>query len=560
MNPPNSVTPCIHNFKTDSGNRVPTIDLLSKEQFKNRVTSILPSLQKEGEQYAHHKSTIGNWVVEWIGNDPHLHHFFSLNWKTANPNLPANVRIYSFSNITDEKMIKTLRGMEAGQSEGQQLTQVPDNLTDPYLMYCPSEKTFLSLNFNHYQHLQLFGALAPLEAFLLEKGRLSKKETLSNPEEVWLSLQGSCVEVNNEPSRPRGVLFLGESHAGKKTHAFKLLDSHAENKFHSANAVFLNCASLQVLSSENQTYLPVSLAASIPKLSATFIQSQLEDMTFSKEVENLLQEYNEPSELVEATQKANGNAKVRQAISQAWSQDPDAFAMIDLSSFLGEDQLTQKTTIETILFLHRNYMDKNLIRSLTPEEILAFWTQENNVTQYDSQQKDPDGYGVSLRKITKPYLNSFLIPSERNGDISLLRAAAYSHLAQSKKSQKISLNSRLPIAQTQFVLRKFLVGDIDQATLVKGFEVEEDILQSLELVKKEKEPIPERRMLDLVGIYTLEGIEVELVALSLDNIVREWIAFDKIGDGVEQIKAYSNGDLKAFYRKNKHVGAKVLFK
>ena len=122
------------------------------------------------------------------------------------------------------------------------------------------------------------------------------------------------------------------------------------------------------------------------------------------------------------------------------------------------------------------------------------------------------------------------------------------------------VNTRLPASQTQFCIRKYLEGGIDDIHLEKGAKADPALLKNLGLVRKAKPEIAGRRAVDLEGLFQENGREVELVSFSAGAKRLEAVAFFK--DGAEksriQIAAWSEGSPEAFLKKYNPLGAGEL--
>ncbi len=121
------------------------------------------------------------------------------------------------------------------------------------------------------------------------------------------------------------------------------------------------------------------------------------------------------------------------------------------------------------------------------------------------------------------------------------------------------LNDTLAPAQTQFCLRLYLSGLADHVRLVKGYEIEEELLTLLHLEKRELPADAGLRMIDLIGLFDRFGSPVDLLECSRGGHVRCHVAFERSGKVKDPVRAYSEGTPLDFLEDFSTLGLKELF-
>lgn len=219
------------------------------------------------------------------------------------------------------------------------------------------------------------------------------------------------------------------------------------------------------------------------------------------------------------------------------------------------EKLEPGIPLKHLVVLKRDYDDKTVLTTCGAPELIRQLTSETNCIDYGV--RDEDGYGIAstvhCEKFYRPWAG------EDNGEAEKVRREILRHLAEDKGVAGALLNERLSPAQTQFCLRLYLDGGADAIKLIKGYEIDEELLALLHLEKKEKPPVSGRRMMDLVGLYDRFGSEIELLECSLKGHVQFYVGFDKGGEGADQVRAYSEGTPLDFLEDCPRIGLKELF-
>ncbi len=144
----------------------------------------------------------------------------------------------------------------------------------------------------------------------------------------------------------------------------------------------------------------------------------------------------------------------------------------------------------------------------------------------------------------------------RPDDKVLLRLLAD---APAGKSSAVVINDILTSAQTQFCLRLYLDRGADTIRLIKGYEVDDEILALLHLEKKEKPASGAPAMMDRIGLYDRYGFEIDLLECTREGHVQFYAGFERNGKGMDQVRAYSEGTPLDFFQDCSRIMAKELF-
>ena len=131
--------------------------------------------------------------------------------------------------------------------------------------------------------------------------------------------------------------------------------------------------------------------------------------------------------------------------------------------------------------------------------------------------------------------------------------------ARDAEQEDAWINALLTPAQMQFCLRLYLDGGSDAIKLVRGFEVEDEILALLHLEKKQRAGEVGRPMMDLIGLYDRHGTEIELLQCSREGHVQFHVGFEKGGKGTDQVRAYSEGTPLDFFEDCPRIKLRELF-
>lgn len=585
----------IHNVKTNLVGRTRNERIVSQEEWKKAIEPALQTLLEKC-QIKTHKALIGKWVVEYLGNNDHMHEFFTRNWKRADPEASIDVRSYVVSGIEDREAMKVFRGVRSEEDlarlhkkflsdlenkkyrnafkderirniEKYSLEeQLEITLFAPSTIYCAAEAVFVSLNTNYYGQLKSKSSLGPLEEILTRRARLNGKGEITNPKEVWISMHAGAVEYIKANGEKRGIVLIAPTGTGKSTQGYGLVEAKRENKLHSDDWVYVNLGTRQVIISEDQFYMRTNIAEIYPHLIPLLVNEPLENVALTPEIVRVIESFESVEDFRQALEDGRvPREQVRQIIEQM-IENNDARSLIDPRIMVGEEKFIETTELTNLFLLKRDFDDRLILKNLTSEEMEVIMTSQDNVHNHVYGQADCDGYGIPTKRTTEIYYNPYLCIVEverengRIGPLDQIRIEAYRTLARQEGVTVSWINTRLSANQTQFCIRKFLEGGADEVRLVKGFEIEESLRKRLGLTSKEKAPVESRRKMDLIGLYDESGEEVEAVAFYQSGKFVEAVALAKSGKQPRQLRGYSEGTSEDFIRKNESLGVRELLK
>lgn len=573
----------IQNVMTHPKGRTKSFKIITKEEWEFKYKDLINWLMEE-EKIKKHKALVGRWVVEYSGNDDHLYKFFVKNWKNSPDESEVHTRAIALTGVENRAILQELKGIGTHEElelylenyakglKREELTefshlsreeQIAKALRSAHTIYCPEEKKFIFINSSYYGQLKSKSTLGPLEEYLLEQIKIENGK-ITNKNEAWLSIHGGCVEYITSKNIKKGTVLIAPTGTGKSTQAYGLVEAKKENKLHSDDWVFVNLETLEVIISEDQFYMRTNIAEIFPHLIPLLVNEPLENVPFTDDITDLIESYRDPQQFSSAINNGQITKKAYDQLIDQMIEDSDARSMIDPRIMVGGDKFIETTILRKILLMKRDYDDTIIIKTQNPDEMIEILTSKDNVKNHKYGLKDPDGYGIPVKSTTEIYYNPYLciveVDREKNhyGPLDQERIIIYKELASHKDVNVAWVNTRLPASQTQFCIRVFLEEEANFIKIIKGYEMEGDLLVTLGLKKREKEKIPGIREIDRVGLYKNDQ-EVEVVALYKDWNLVDLIAFDKKGEGTGQVVSYSKGPIDKFYEKYKYVGAYELF-
>lgn len=536
----------IHNVMTNIVGRTKTERIVPHAVWQNEILPIINTILT-GPSVKHHNALIGHWIVEYIGNDAHMHEFFTKNWLPAPANSKPVVKSYVINGLRDREQMKTLLGLkteadvekhlesflQAIQNKKYRSTLRDEKLKNieqfpkkeqldialfaPATVYSPDEFSFVSINTNYYGQLKSKSSLGPLEEFLIRKAKLDAQGRITNPQDVWLSMHAGCVEYFTDKGKKRGIVIIAPTGTGKSTHCYGLVEAKSQNKLHSDDWSFVNLGTREVAISENQFYMRTNIAGVYSHLIPLLVCQPLENVGFTPDMVALLEQFDSPEAIAKAIQSGKITKEQHQKLIEQMVETNAARSLIDPRIMVGKEKFINHTQMTDLFLFKRDYDSTMILKVIHEDEAVEIMTSEDNVFNYDYGKVDPDGYGVPQSRSTEIYYNPYLCQMEvdrKKGKISPLdkiRIEAYRTLAREKGVTFCWVNTRLPAAQTQLCLRRFLEDGIDDIRLIKGKEIESSFLSALKLSKKDKPVIPGRREHDLIGLHNSEGREVEVI-------------------------------------------------
>jgi len=585
----------VHNVKTNLVGRTRNERFVSKDEWKK---SIEPLLQRLGQdpRAKTHKALIGQWVVQYVGNDNHMYEFFTRNWKSATPQAEVYVRSFVFSGIKDREMLKVLRGVQSETELDKLLEnflkdlenkkyrnafkdeklrdiekyphqeQLEITLAAPSTIYCAEESAFVSLNTNYYGQLKSKSSLGPLEEILTRKARRNPQGEIINKREVWISMHAGAVEYVTGKKEKKGLVLIAPTGTGKSTQGYGLVEARAENRLHSDDWAFVNIDTREVIISENQFYMRTNIAEIYPHLIPLLVKEPLENVAFTPEIVQLIESFESVSDFRKAIEDGRVTPDQYRKIVEQMIENNDARSLIDPRIMVGKEKFIETMQLSNLFLLKRDFDDCLILKNLNTDEMEVIMTSNENVCNHVYGQSDCDSYGVPTKRTTEIYYNPYLCVVEvdrahgRIGELDQIRIEAYRTLARSEGVTVSWINTRLPASQTQLCIRKFLEGGVDEIRVIKGVEITEDLRKRLQLISEKKQPLEGRRKIDLIGLFDQNREEVEVVAFYFQGKQLEAIALTKSGKSRGQLRGYSEGTPEDFLRKNKSIGARELLR
>jgi hypothetical protein len=585
----------VHNVKTNLVGRTRNERIISQEEWKKSVAPLLDLLLKD-PRVKTHKGLIGQWVVQYLGNDDHMYEFFTRNWKHARADAAVNVRSYVFNGVKDREMMKVFRGIQTEEElenlrtgllkdfenkkyrnafKDELLRQIEKYplaeqreiaLFAPSTIYCAEESAFVSINTNYYGQLKSKSSLGPLEEMLTRKARLDREGRIVNKKDVWVSMHAGAVEYVTAKGQKKGIVLIAPTGTGKSTQGYGLVEAKPENKLHSDDWAFVNLDTLEVVISENQFYMRTNIAEIYPHLIPLLVNEPLENVAFSPDIVQLLETFESADDLRRGIEEGRVKPDAYRKIVEQMIENNDARSLIDPRMMVGEEKFIETTSLSHLFLLKRDFDDCLILKNLTAEETEVIMTSNDNVYNHVYGQLDCDGYGIPTKRTTEIYYNPYLCVVEvdrgkgKIGVLDQIRIEAYRTLARSQGVTVSWINTRLPANQTQLCIRKFLEGGVDEIRLIKGFEIEESLRKRLQLTPKEKPPVEGRRKIDLIGLYDETQEEVEVVAFFSGGRLVDAFSLVKSGKARQQLRSCSEGTPEDFFRKNESISARELLR
>ncbi len=549
----------IDNTLTNVVGRTKTERMVSREVWEREIVPLIQSLLKINSKT--HKALIGKWIVELFGNDDHMHQFFVKNWRFASAQAEPQIRCYVVTGIRDKKSMMGLLGLKTdadlrahrdGFLKALEDKKFRNSLKDPKLnsvenysdaeqieialfapatVYCGETLSFLTLNTNYYGQLKSKSSLGPLEEYLIRKANCAVNGTITNPNDVWLSMHAGCNEYVTDKKEKRGIVIIAPTGTGKSTHGYGLVEAKKENRLHSDDWVFVNIGTREVIISENQFYMRTNIAEIYPHLIPLLVDQPLENVAFTPEIIKLLESFQSPEDLAKAIKDGRVSREQYQKIVAQMIENNSSRSLIDPRLMVG-DKFVERTTMTDIFLMKRDYDSTMLVKRIDENQMIEIMTSKGNVFNYTYGKNDPDGYGIPQKATTEIYYNPYLpiceVDREKGivGPLDKIRIEAYKTLARQKGVRLVWVNTRLPASQMQICLRKYLEEDHSLIEVKKG-DAGRALLEKLKLTARKKEALPGRRAMDLTGFYNAEGREVEIVASYKEDRLVDAAAFPK---------------------------------
>lgn len=422
---------------------------------------IEPALQKAlGPNVKKSRARVGEWIVEAAGDDPHIHHFFSLNWHSGDSGSP-DIRSWFLAFCKDNSVLKTLLGIHSDADLKKHRDQVLESLRDPKFrvlvkderflnlenepenvqletalampafIYCPELLNSLCLNSTYYGQFKSKAVLGPLEELLTTRAVVNENGSIQNLNEVWMSMHAGCAEFVTKTREKKGVVIVGPTGTSKSTHAYGLAAAKEENRMHSDDWLFMNAGSGNVMAAEKSFYMRTPMVQFYPELAQVFLNHPLENVPL------------DPNDLMASL-----------------CRTPAARAMVLRENLLGVNKLSRSVYATDLFFVKRDYNDPVLIRKISVDEMLDLLISENNVWQYRGAEN-----AVFDQRTTEFYYNPYLCRVEidpltkQTGELDRLRLQAWRQLAGRNGLRLFVMNARLPVVKMQECLREFLETD-----------------------------------------------------------------------------------------------------
>lgn len=584
----------IHNVMTNIVGRTRTERIVEKKVWSADVLPVIEAaLKKTG--FKTHKALIGQWVIEYIGNDDHMHEFFVRNWKAAPSDAVPHVKSYVVNPLTDEAGMKRLLGLrtdaevkahrDAFVEEIRKNAKYRAGLRDPKMKeietypeaeqlrialfspataYCAEEFAFASINTNYYGQLKSKSSLGPLEEMLIRKARLNAQEVIENPNDVWISMHAGSVEYVTESGKKRGIVGIAPTGTGKSTQGYGLVEAKTANKLHSDDWVFVNLGSRRVLISENQFYMRTNIAEIYPHLIPLLVTQPLENVGFTPDIVKLIESFRSAADFRKGIEDGRVSAGQYLKIVEQMIENNAARSLIDPRLMVSDKKFIEDTVCTDIVLMKRDYDSAFVVKAISAAELLDIMTSKENVFNYAYGKSDPDGYGIPQKGTTEIYYNPYLCQCEVDrdkgiaGPLDRIRLAAYRALASHPEVSTAWINTRLPAHQTQFCIRRYLEGGVDLVAVAKGDVLPAEVLTRMNLKKTGKPAMEGRREMDRTGYFNSSGEEVEVVCFYLKGKLLEVVAFGR-NQSAKKVFAYSAGSPDDFFRKYDPIGVRKLF-
>lgn len=536
----------IHNVLTNIVGRTRIERIVSGSVWQKEIQPCLDAVL-QGPSRKEHRARIGQWVVEYIGNNDHMHEFFTKNWKQAPAGSKPHVRSYVLTEMRDREAMKRLLGLRSEEDVRahhesfrkalgnpkfragirdprlREMDRTPEKkqleiaLFAPATVYSSEERAFVSINTNYYGQLKSKSSLGPLEEYLIRKAKVGSDGKILNPEEVWISMHAGCVEVQTEKGERRGIVIIAPTGTGKSTQCYGLVEAKKENRLHSDDWVFVNLGSREVLTSEERFYMRTNIAEIYPHLIPLLVFQPLENVAFTPDIIEVLERFESPEALHQALENGKiAQGEYRKIIAQMVENNA-ARSLIDPRLMVGPEKFVEKTTLTDLFLMKRDFDSSDIIQIISEDQMIEIMTSADNVFNYEYGKVDLDGYGIAQNPSTEIYYNPYLCVVEVDrkkgvlGELDKIRIEAYRSLVRDRGVKASWVNTRLPAHETQLCIRKFLEGKADGVRLAKGPGVESALLARLGLTQKEKPLLPGRRPIDGVGFFDKAGREVEIV-------------------------------------------------
>jgi hypothetical protein len=640
----------VHNVYTNIVGRTEFVVRITGEQWDTQYAPMIDKLLAEttdGKPFSY-KAKIGHFCVEYRGNDPHVHEFYSINWPAAAETDVPTGTTANLSGIDDLDILRFLKGIHNEEEELAAVERLKDSLNkgggkyrkmmrderiahiedyeideqrrimllSPSAIYCPDRVVYVTINTNYYGEVKTKSSLGPLDdmitrGIVLNETADPDKPAVANPGDVWLSLHAGCVMYKRENGDQRGMVIIAPTGTGKSTNCYGMVDCKPSCQLLADDFAYVNLGSLEVIYSEDSFYMRTNIVENYPHLLPWLVHQPLENVDFSRETLRLLARFETPREMHEAIKhglatedliqdmrhaqpglsredveellEAQGRVTFRDydRLIDEMCANPAARSLINPRVMVGEEKFVTSGFLTDIVLGKRDYDDRYIVRQLSTDEAITIMTSQGNVFNYLEREVDEDRYPILYSRTTEIYYDPYLIdvhvlidPEKGICEISDLdrrRIAAWRFLFDKPQIHPIWFNTRLPAAQSQFSLRKYMEGEIDEVRIIKGFEIGSELMDRLGgLYTGKKEHVRGRREIDLVGVYQAfengDGVkprEVEVVGYYKGSgesaQLVEAVAFSKKGRGVSQIVAWSGGTVDEFLAANQRLGAESLF-
>jgi len=516
--------------RTDSTARPPQaglIQFIDRGRWRKQIEPAVAELvDRAGAKLRRLRVQIGPWLIEFVTDVARAAELFSLHWPPARSTTSPDAYCYSLATTVDRELA-TRFGFAPPDSGS--------DVRDCTAFVCVEPRRAALIGSSRYMDVNL--VCRSLLAQLAARKAPNAAPVGQQPAESLVFIDGACVEYQPNAGPTRSVALLGGSEVERALHAYCLSRSKPASALVAGDAFTVNVTDGQVVAAEQRWWLPTRLCRHLPELAASLALGASDGLDLGAELHRTLVKFHDAADLSRGYENDVFPEDLFTELMTRLSTS-DAHSLVDGRSLLTPEQLLDRTLLTDCLGLVFESAADWIVQAVPPGDFIA--------------RLGRDGAGPAC-------------DSSSDRDVQFV-ARHLDRLCHGDHLKTALVNTRLPLAQTQFCLRHYFEGRSDSIRILTPADLSADdplcVAMKIGIGPREHSASPACTITSQSsrqsGLATfLHGTrEVTVVAFELAGQRVEAAAFDTRSDGFAQVKSVWPGQVADFF--SRHAALDVL--